>query len=61
MIPHPSAAPFRFGSDCLPALLVGVWVGVFLYGKLDDAAFRKVILVLLLVSGLSLAVPAFLR
>jgi uncharacterized protein len=45
----------------LPALLVGLWVGVFLYGKLDDAAFRKVILVLLLVSGLSLAVPAFLR
>ena len=45
----------------LPALLVGLWAGVFLYGKLDDAAFRKVILVLLLVSGLSLAVPAFLR
>lgn len=44
----------------LPALLVGLWVGVFLYGKLDDAAFRKVILVLLLVSGLSLVVPAFL-
>jgi uncharacterized membrane protein YfcA len=45
----------------LPALLIGLWVGVFLYGKLDDATFRKVILVLLLVSGLSLAVPAFLR
>jgi uncharacterized membrane protein YfcA len=45
----------------LPALLIGLWVGVFLYGKLDDATFRKVILVLLLVSGFSLAVPAFLR
>lgn len=41
----------------LPALLVGLWVGVRLYGRLDDAAFRKVILVLLLFSGLSLIVP----
>ncbi len=45
----------------LPVLLLGLWVGVFLYGKLDDAAFRRVILVLLLVSGLSLVVPAFFR
>ena len=45
----------------LPALLLGLWVGVFLYGRLDDAAFRKVILILLLVSGLSLVLPAFLH
>jgi uncharacterized protein len=45
----------------LPVLLFGLWVGVFLYGKLDDAAFRKIILVLLLASGLSLVVPVFLR
>ena len=45
----------------LPALLLGLWVGVKLYGKLDDAAFRKVILILLLISGCSLVVPAFLR
>ena len=38
----------------LPALLAGLWLGFKLYGKLDDAAFRKVILVLLLVSGLAL-------
>ena len=31
--------------------------GLKLYGKLDDAAFRKVILLLLLASGLSLIVP----
>ena len=43
----------------LPALLLGLWIGVKLYGKLDDAAFRKAILVLLLISGLSLVVPAF--
>jgi uncharacterized protein len=41
----------------LPALLLGLWVGVTLYGKLDDAAFRKVILVLLFFSGISLALP----
>jgi uncharacterized protein len=42
----------------LPALLAGLWSGFKLYGKLDDAAFRKVILLLLLVSGLALIVPA---
>jgi uncharacterized protein len=41
----------------LPVLLIGLWSGFKLYGKLDDAAFRKVILLLLLVSGLSLIVP----
>jgi uncharacterized membrane protein YfcA len=41
----------------LPMLVVGTWCGWQLYGKLDDKAFRKVILVLLLVSGLSLIVP----
>jgi len=45
----------------LPALLLGLWVGVTLYGRLDDAAFRKVILILLLISGLSLVLPAFFR
>jgi uncharacterized protein len=41
----------------LPLLLAGMWSGLKLYGKLDDAAFRKVILLLLFVSGLSLIVP----
>jgi uncharacterized protein len=44
----------------LPALLAGPWGGFKLYGKLDDAAFRKVILLLLLVSGLALIVPTSL-
>jgi hypothetical protein len=43
----------------LPVLLAGTWLGLRLYGKLDDAGFRKVILVLLLVSGLALLAPAF--
>ena len=41
----------------LPCMLAGTWVGLRLYGKLNDAAFRKIILLLLLVSGLSLIVP----
>lgn len=41
----------------LPALAIGTWLGLRLYGHLDDAAFRKVILVLLLLSGLVLTVP----
>jgi uncharacterized membrane protein YfcA len=41
----------------LPAMIAGLWFGFKLYGKLDDAAFRKVILVLLLISGLGLIPP----
>jgi uncharacterized membrane protein YfcA len=40
----------------LPALLAGLWLGFKLYGKLDDAAFRKLLLVLLLVAGVALLV-----
>jgi uncharacterized membrane protein YfcA len=45
----------------LPALLAGSWLGLRLYGKLDEATFRKVVLVLLLVSGLALVVPLGMR
>jgi uncharacterized membrane protein YfcA len=38
----------------LPALLAGLWLGFKLYGKLDEARFRRVVLVLLLFSGVSL-------
>jgi uncharacterized membrane protein YfcA len=41
----------------LPLLLAGLWSGFKLYGKLDEGAFRKLILLLLLVSGLTLIVP----
>jgi uncharacterized protein len=40
----------------LPALAGGLWLGLKLYGRLDEQAFRKLILVLLLVSGASLFV-----
>jgi len=40
----------------LPALALGTWIGLKLFGKLDDAAFRRVVLVLLLLSGVSLLI-----
>ncbi len=43
----------------LPVLIAGIWCGLRLYGKLDDAGFRKVVLFLLVASGLSLVLPAF--
>jgi len=41
----------------LPVLLLGTWLGLKLYGRLDDAGFRKVVLVLLLISGAALLLP----
>jgi len=41
----------------LPMLLAGTWVGMKLYGRLDEASFRKVVLILLLISGMLLVVP----
>jgi uncharacterized membrane protein YfcA len=40
----------------LPALLAGTWLGLKLFGLLDEAAFRRVVLVLLLASGLVLVI-----
>jgi uncharacterized membrane protein YfcA len=40
----------------LPALLAGTWLGLKLFGRLDEAMFRKVVLVLLLVSGIVLII-----
>jgi uncharacterized membrane protein YfcA len=38
----------------LPALLAGNWLGLRLFGRLDEAAFRKIVLILLLASGVVL-------
>jgi uncharacterized protein len=38
----------------LPALLAGLWAGFKMYGRLDDRTFRKLVLLLLLASGLAL-------
>ena len=47
------AAWFLWG---LPAVLAGLWVGFKLYGALDENAFRKIVLGLLVLSGVSLVV-----
>ena len=38
----------------LPALFAGTWLGLKLFGRLDESAFRKVVLALLLASGVVL-------
>ena len=37
----------------------GIWLGVHLYGRLDEAGFRRVILILLFLSGIMLLVPGW--
>ena len=52
-----TAEALRLYAIGLPFLLTGLWAGFKLYGKIDDEAFRRAVLVLLLLSGLSLIVP----
>jgi uncharacterized membrane protein YfcA len=40
----------------LPVLIAGTWLGLKLYGRLNEASFRKVVLVLLFISGVVLIV-----
>jgi uncharacterized protein len=40
----------------LPALFAGTWLGLRLYGRLNEAMFRRIVLVLLLASGVVLIV-----
>jgi uncharacterized membrane protein YfcA len=40
----------------LPALFAGTWLGLKLFGRLNEAVFRNVVLVLLLASGVMLVV-----
>jgi uncharacterized membrane protein YfcA len=40
----------------LPALFAGTWLGLKLFGQLDEATFRKIVLALLLLSGALLIV-----
>jgi uncharacterized membrane protein YfcA len=43
----------------LPVLALGTWLGWMLYGRLDEGAFRRVVLVLLLLSGAALMASAW--
>jgi uncharacterized protein len=51
------AATLKLFGMGLPFMLVGIWRGFKLYGKIDDEMFRKVVLILLLLAGLSLIAP----
>ena len=39
---------------CLPPIVLGAWLGLKLYGRVNDAQFRKIVLGLLLASGVVL-------
>lgn len=41
----------------IPALMAGTWLGLVIYGRLDDAAFRIMVLMLLFFSGIALVGP----
>jgi uncharacterized protein len=38
----------------LPFMVAGIWIGFRLYGKINDAIFRKTVLILVLLAGASL-------
>jgi uncharacterized membrane protein YfcA len=38
----------------LPAILAGLWLGFALYRRVDETGFRKIVLILLLISGATL-------
>ncbi len=44
----------------LPFMLAGLWIGFKLYGTIDDETFRKTVLVLVLLAGLSLIATALI-
>jgi uncharacterized protein len=56
-----SVATMKLYALVLPVVMAGFGCGIWLYGKLDDVAFRRVVLVLLFAAGLSLVVPAVWR
>ena len=53
-ITHDTLKLFVIG---LPVVFIGIQVGMKLYGRLDEAGFRRVVLILLLVSGVALVGP----
>jgi uncharacterized protein len=51
MLDHDTIILFAIG---LPAILAGLWLGFALYRRVDETGFRKIVLVLLLISGATL-------
>jgi uncharacterized membrane protein YfcA len=48
-----------WAATTVPATLIGARLGLLLYGRIDDAAFRRIVLVLLAVSGATLIVTSW--
>ena len=42
----------------LPFMVAGIWIGFKLYGAINDETFRKTVLILVLIAGVSLVVSA---
>lgn len=53
-----SAETMRLFFLGLPVLLAGTWLGLRLYGRLNEANFRKIVLGLLLISGLAAVISS---
>jgi uncharacterized membrane protein YfcA len=49
---------FVWAALCVPTTLVGAHLGLILYGRVNDAQFRKIVLVMLSLSGVTLIVSA---
>lgn len=49
-----TAEVLRLAALCLPATLIGAWLGARFYAKASEALFKRVVLALLLASGLLL-------
>jgi uncharacterized membrane protein YfcA len=49
-----NADVMRLFAVGLPVLLAGTWLGLKLYGRIDEAGFRRLVLILLLASGIAL-------
>ena len=43
-----------YAAICLPMLPLGVWLGLRVYRRINAATFRRIVLLLLLASGLTL-------
>jgi hypothetical protein len=51
-----TAETAKFFLMGLPCLLAGTWLGLKLFGAIKEATFRKIVLALLFVSGVTLII-----
>jgi uncharacterized membrane protein YfcA len=53
-----TAETLKLYGTGLPFMIAGIWIGFKLYGTIDDETFRKAVLILVLLAGVSLIVSA---